>query len=226
MRKTILFGVIIFLVGLISCEKDNVTKQVDSTVYDTIKPLDYFPAYPGSYWIYNSNDTLKVADQYEKCIYNSSGFDGENYDTLILPKLLSNKIYNLGDSSSFVKGYSITKAKNSGYRDPAFKYILSETEGKEFRIGGNWQIHTITGKTIKTDTSIIIGSKQYNNVLITIEFDYGCFLYGNIPVVDSCAYKREYYAKDIGLIKRESTAYLPKAHWSTDFELKEFKINK
>ena len=33
--------------------------------YKIVEPLDYFPAYPCSYWVYSSGDTLKVNDKYE-----------------------------------------------------------------------------------------------------------------------------------------------------------------
>ncbi len=224
MRRTIIFGVIIVLIGLISCEKDKEIKPIESVAYDTIIPLDYFPAYPGSYWIYDNNDTLKVADQYEKYIFNSAEYDEvPDYDTLILPKLILNGVFNPTDTFAYVNGYSISKERISDYRDPAFKYILSETEDSTFAIGGRFQIHQIIGKTIKTDTSIIIGSATYDNVLITIELDLACHEQGGYPI-DSCAYKREYYAKGIGLIKRESGGYIPDENWTTDFELKEYNI--
>lgn len=219
-------GAISFLIGLMSCVKDNPTKPDTNIVYDTIKPLDYFPAFPGSYWVYDSNDTLKVAEDYELYVFNSAGYTAEpDYDTLVLPKLRSNRIYNSGDSCAFVNGYSISKGENSETRDPSFKSILSETEGSTFTIGGRWQYHQIMGKTIKTDTSIMIGDTKYDKVLITIEFDVACNEQGGYPV-DSCAYKREYYAKGIGLIKRESGGYIPNENWITDFELKEYDIKK
>ena len=44
MRKTIIvFGVIVVLIGLISCNKEDKPKPQVGVVYDTIKPLDYFP---------------------------------------------------------------------------------------------------------------------------------------------------------------------------------------
>src|SRR5690554_623931 len=138
MRKTIIFGLITVLVGLISCEKDKETKPNDNIVYDTIKPLDYFPAFPGSYWIYDNNDTLKVADQYEKYIFNSAGYTAEpDYDTLILPKLILNGIYNGVDTFAYVKENSISKKSNSNYRDPAFQELFNVNEGGQFVFQGH-----------------------------------------------------------------------------------------
>ncbi|HON18674.1 MAG TPA: hypothetical protein PK990_05840 [Salinivirgaceae bacterium] len=214
------------MIGVISCEKDNTTKTNDSVAYDTIKPLEYFPAFPGSYWIYDNNDTLKVADHYEMYVFNSAGYTAEpDYDTLILPKLILNGIYNRPDTFAYVNGYSISKAKESGYRDPAFKELLSLTEGAEFIIGGADQGHRITGKTIKVDTTIYIGTTEYRNVIVTIQFDYACVLGpGNSP--ENCATLREYYAKDVGLIKRERKNFPINTDFVKDIELIKFLINK
>jgi hypothetical protein len=222
--KTIkIFVLLSFFLGFISCDKDNVEKPDE---YKTIVPLDYFPAFPGSYWVYDNGKTLKVADQYEKYIFNSAHYSASpKYDTLLLPKLILNGFFNSNDSFAYVNEYAITKANISSYKDPAFKCILSEFEDSIFEIGGRDQIHKIVGKTIKKDTSIIINSRKYENVLITIELDLSCNEQGGYPV-DSCAYKREFYAKGIGLIKRESGSYIPVNKWTTDFELKEYHIEK
>lgn len=222
MRDTIIFGVLLVLIGIISCKKDNEIKPNDSVVYDTIKPLEYFPAFPGSYWIYDNNDTLKVADQYEKYIYNSAGYTAPpDYDTLILPKLILNGIYNKPNEFAYVKEYSISQANGSDYRDPPFKTLLSLTEGSEFTIGGSYQNHAITGKTVKVDTVINIGATEYRNVIITIHFDVA---FNMSP--EDCAHVREYYAKDVGLIKRETRNYPVETEFVTEIELVDYKINK
>lgn len=226
MKRILFFTIIVILIGFNSCHKDNDTTYnsiYNNVIIGTIKPLDYFPAFPGSYWVYNIDDSLKVADDYKKYIFNSNAYDeSEDYDTIYFPKLLTKNVYNPGDSCSYVNGYSISKAQNSSYKDPAFKYILSETEGSTFIITAPWQNHQIIGKTINIDTSIIVGNTTYVSVLVTIELDMACS--GQYPM-DSCAYKREYYAKGVGLIKRESGGYIPNDNWTTDFELKEYYIN-
>jgi hypothetical protein len=226
MRKIFAFGIITLLIGLISCEKDNETKPLNGVLYDTINPLDYFPAYPGSYWIYDSHDTLKVADQYEMYIFNSAGYSAEpNYDTLILPKLILNGVFNQPDSFAYVYEYSISQSSGSHYRDPAFKQILSLTEGSEFNIGGAILGHKITGKTIKVDTIMNIGTTKYENVIITIQFDYAC-VSGTGSSPEDCATLREYFAKDIGLIKRETRNYPIETAFLKDIELIKFEIKK
>ena len=226
MKKTFILVLITILIGLISCKRNNIEQNDNDITYDTIMPMDYFPAFPGSYWIYDNNDTLKVANVYEKYIFNSAEYDAvPDYDTLILPKLILNGIYNSPDTFAYVNGYSISKSEGSSYRDPAFKEILSLTEGSEFTIESGYQEHKITGKTIKVDTAIYIGTTKYENVIITVQFDYACVSYtGGTP--EDCATLREYYAKNIGLIKREKRNYPSDTDFVKEFEIKEYEINK
>ena len=225
MKTTFIFGALIVLIGMLSCGKDNKTKLQHTVTYDTIKPLEYFPAFPGSIWIYDNNDTLKV-DKYEQYIFNSAGYTSQPvFDTLILPKLILNRIYNQEDSFAYVKEYSISKSSMSNYRAPAFKELLSLTEFAEFVIGGAIQGHRITGKTIKVDTTIFIGAKKYEDVIMTIQFDYAC-VSGSGRSPEKCATLREYYAKDVGLIKRESRSNPFQSDFIKDFELVKYEINK
>ncbi len=224
MKKTIILGIFALLLGLSACEKADQTTLNDKVIYETVKPLDYFPAFPGSYWVYDSNDTLKVADQYEKYIFNTAAYDAvPDYDTLMLPKLILNGVLNAPDTFAYVNEYSISKAKTSHYKDPAFKTLLSLTEGAEFAIGGAIQGHKITGKTIKVDTTITVGNTVYEDVIVTIQFDDAC-VNGTGGTPEDCATMKIYFAKDIGLIKREKRN--ESLDFVTDIELVEYKINK
>lgn len=206
------------------CEKETKPKPVISgEIYDTIKPSEYFPAYPGSYWVYDNNDTLKVADQYQKYIFNSAGYSAEpDYDTLILPKLILNGIFNSGDKYAFVKDNSISKRSNANYRDPAFQELFSISEGGRFIFQAKHAgtSHYCCGETIKKDTTISIGNKTYENVIITIHYDE---YWMESPFV--CGYKKEYYAKNIGLIKREIRNYPLETKFRTVLVLDEYFIN-
>ena len=223
MKTTFIWGALAVFIGLLSCEKD---KPENVIIYDTIMPLEYFPAFPGSYWIYDNGDTLIVTGQYEKYVFNSAGYSAEpDYDTLMLPKLILNGIFNSPDTFAYVKEYSISKPRQGDYRDPAFKSILSLKEGAEFTIGGAVQGHKITGKTIKADTTIFIGSKEYNNVIMTIHFDYAC-VSGTGGTPEDCATIREYYARNVGLIKREKRNYPVETDFVKEIELIKYDIKK
>lgn len=187
---------------------------------ETVYPLPYFPAYPGSYWIYQNNLTLRVADQYEEYIFNKNSYDDvPDYDTLLLPKLIANGIFNGPDSFAYVKEYSISKAKNSGYRDPAFYGILSEEEGARFPITGSFGGYQTIGKTIKVDTTITVNDVEFQHVIIVIRYDAACPMSNEV-----CATQKEYYARDVGLIRRENREY-PNGMVTT-LELVDYKINK
>ncbi len=85
--------------GFIACEGDDfVFPEPFSTHrpvpdYDTILPKEYFPVFPGSYWVYNNTDTLRVMEDYQLCIYNVAHFtEPARYDTVVLPKFYPNSI--------------------------------------------------------------------------------------------------------------------------------------
>lgn len=185
-------------------------------VYDTIKPLDYFPAFPGSYWIYNNGDTLRVEDNYKLCIYNHAYYlYPPDFDTLYLPKFLPNSIY--GDV--FIMGYSITN--HGSYKDPPFRGILSETEGGCFYVASLVD-SKVEGMTIKKDTSIMINNITYNNVIITIQY--------NTRFISPCSPEvyagvKEYYAKGIGLIRREVRNFPFDTIYRVDCELLDYNIS-
>lgn len=220
MKKFSAFGIIALSLVLLACNKFNWKSQIE-----TEEPLSYFPAYPGSYWVYDNNETLRVADQYELYVFNTNGYTAEpKYDTLKLPKLLKNVFFNPLDNETYVKGYSLSKSNTANYKDPSFKFILHTTEDKEFSIGAAIQDRKITGKTIKTDTSIYIGNTFYQDVIVTVQFDYACVNHTN-GSPEECATLREYYAKDVGLIKRELKNYNTNNQFVTDFELNSYFIN-
>jgi len=56
--------IILIFVFLFACKKDIPVTEPDPVNnmngYDTLKPLNYYPVYPGSYWRYLENDTDTV----------------------------------------------------------------------------------------------------------------------------------------------------------------------
>ncbi len=227
MKAKLLFCFFLATIFLGSCSKEDDIITDNGLSYDTIKPLDYFPAFPGSYWIYDNNDTLKVADQYQMFIFGLNEIDPAYYDTLLLPKLESSNIYNTDDSYGFVRRYEITAPSGAAYiQGPIYRGILSTKEDSIFIYGPSIQGHYPMAKTIKVDTSIYIGSKEYKNVIITIHWDDACISggYGNSP--EDCATLREYYGKDVGLIKREHRYYPNETLFTIHFELVDYYINK
>jgi len=62
----ILFTVVI---NLFSCEKENGPGPADN--FDTKFPREYLPAYPGSWWVYQTGDTLRTKEDYQLFTYRS-----------------------------------------------------------------------------------------------------------------------------------------------------------
>ena len=185
-----------------------------------IAPLEYFPAYPGSYWIYSNEDTLRVNAYYEKCIYKSSDFDAApQYETLLLPQLSENDIF----GSCFVKGYSITNHSGLSH-DGYFREILNINEGGSFYITSSYSGHQNVGKTIKKDTTIVLNGVTFENVIITLQYDSYFINMGETPI--ECAHIKEYYAKDVGLIRRDIRNYPIESDFHISFELVKYAIQK
>lgn len=69
--------------------------------YDTIFPSDYFPAYPGSYWMYDNNETLKVDSEYIFYKYYKPDCSNE-MDSVYLPRMNKSTMFNSGDNFVYV----------------------------------------------------------------------------------------------------------------------------
>jgi hypothetical protein len=80
------------------------------------------------------------------------------------------------------------------------------------------------GKTINADTTIYIGTTKYENVIMIIQYDYGCVSSFGSP--EHCANTREYYAKNVGLIKRERRNSIIDTDFVKEIELIDYEIKK
>lgn len=212
-------------VGFIACESEDdfVFPEPFSTPrpvpavpdYDTILPKEYFPAFPSSSWIYNNSDTLRVMEDYQLCIYNVAHFtEPARYDTVVLPKFYPNSIF----GAVFIWGYSVSKSSGS-YREPAWRGILSESLGQQFYQSASESGNQNIGLTIAVDTSITVNGVTYNDVIVTI-------LYNRIFMLppEMCFYRKEYFARGVGLIKREETDYPISIEISSVLELTDYNI--
>ena len=197
-----------FLIGLFfisiffyACRKD---EFVD---YKIIEPLQYFPVYPGSFWIYNTGDTMKIYDAYQSSGIIEYSQKGEE-TILVLPKLIANQTFN--NTDVFINEYSYIGTSNWRF--------LSLIEGEQYAISNYYQGHQQFRKTIKVDTSIIIGNRVYQDVIIIAEYESACG-YG-----EGCYELKDYFAKDVGLIKREYKNWQDSLFYSVS-ELEGYFIN-
>ncbi|MBP1644647.1 MAG: hypothetical protein H6Q16_222 [Bacteroidetes bacterium] len=214
-------------IGFIACdgEDDFVFPEPFSTPrpspavpdYDTILPKEYFPAFPGSYWVYNNTDTLRVMEDYQLYIYRRYlDYYGVEYvdDTIVLPKFYPNSIY--GDV--LILRYEISNFRGS-HNEPAWKGILSETLGGVFYQSASEFGNQNIGMTVAVDTTIIVNGVTYNDVIVTVLYNRAFMLPPEL-----CFYYRDYYAKGVGLIKREETDYPPSSEVRVLFELTDYNI--
>lgn len=267
----LLFGILFFN----SCKEDPIP--------DTIYPKDYFPVYPGSWWLY-SNGELKTT---------SSGYVLHVYEADIASPYETEETFVPYWDGHFVYGYSITQNST----EFPLKQMLHESKN-EVWVVGRFEGVDILRKTTSKDISVDIVQYPYNDPencdtltdlievyvsdstwemgqvptcanlencdTVFIEdpdngiiyplfyewqmlYDYDTIFditiincdsirtYDSVIVVreyiedldfDTCWISKEYYAKNIGLIKREIGSCADGSVSMTDFEIIKYFINK
>ncbi len=212
---------ILIAVIFVSCKKENDNNNITSisSVYDTIYPLSYFPAFPGSYWIYSNDDTLKIEDNYELYYYDKSYFDqAPDYDTVYLPKFKINSIFNSSSpDEKYIHVYKY-EIENFSYR-LLFRSIMSETLGNRFPVAENFGGHSPYAITTTVDTSMQIENNYYPKVLIVSYYTEPTDTNSHV-----FPYRHDYFAKNIGLIMRDHKYYQDTA-FITDYTLTSYMIN-
>lgn len=81
------------LISLTACRKDHcATLHEENFSYDTIYPTNWFPAYPGSYWVYNDSITIQVDPLWHefqvKEYQSNDGCGILETDQVFLPKII------------------------------------------------------------------------------------------------------------------------------------------
>jgi hypothetical protein len=178
----------LFVILLISC--DNPPNSSEPPVYDTLFPLSYFPAYPGSYWKYvdiNGDTTVSSTDS----VYHLDSYQ-------VYPDLPVNYAIVPVYDGKPVWGYSLhSESPSSSLFHEKLRPVL-----KTGPINTYWDIYhdhlfSTRRMLVATDTTVVIGSTSYYPTLVVMEYwlDESFFFQDTL-------YKR-YYALDVGLIKEE-----------------------
>ena len=164
-----------------SCKKDDAL----SIVY----PKEYLPAYPGSIWYYSNGDVSKVHTNYVAHRYQPY-INSTEYTTEKLVPFIDNK---------YLYGYDITQNSMSY----PLKILLSESVNKP------WIVDTVGAEKIyretiqKIDSMYLrfpsdenpLDSALYYDILEVVEY---------LGSLDNTKWNsKEYYSKNIGLIKVE-----------------------
>ena len=78
-----------------SCRKDDCDKQTVITAsYDSIRPHDYFPAYPGSWWEYDNSERIETKADWQLFsyrIYTHDNCGSYSTDSIYLPVVIDEK---------------------------------------------------------------------------------------------------------------------------------------
>lgn len=183
--QTRVFLLVIIFSLILGCDKEN-----KNTLEPQI-PGEYFPAFPNTWWKYRKYNSeiikYEISDKYEECegklrpIFLNAGkcIQGESivfgYNGPGLWAVAESPIYSLDIDREMVCPYSFVTFKESILMGPSVEEI-------SFR-----------RVLIKKDTNIAIGNTNYKNVILVKEFSLHNSLHLYI----------DYFAKDIGLIKRD-----------------------
>lgn len=193
----ILFSALL-IVGDFSCGKEK-NPQPQPKAYDTAHPHPVFPAWPGSYWVYNTGDTLKALD-YKLLTYNKAAYDAApEYDTLVVVRLKVKNIFNLPDTFAFLKNDELSRPRGASYRQSFFSPLFSKNPGI-FYTSEPWQGHAMVGETIATDTSVQVGLLGFEKVIVVQWFDN---LVAQMMGKEQAVFQREFWVENVGLIRRD-----------------------
>lgn len=229
MIRNINLGLLILIISFSACKKDDIDnsdQQVDSlnskiAGFDTIRPLEYFPSYPSSYWVYNNTDTVKVYDDYQ--LYIPKDSNNLDFEGAFLPKLEPNDIY----GENFIYEYSIPYyMDNIFYNGIRFCNFLSEKLDSHYLIKYISSSRDISGTTTVVDTTITVKGVEYNDVIMTIHYNGIGVSYEGF-YIDEIMESREFYAKGVGLIKKDKNlGDFDEIEWEPIYELTSYHINK
>lgn len=184
---------LVFLFNLSGCDKNDDSEIIEETSCTNQQiPGEYFPAFPKSYWNYfNYNNELvrfEISTDYQEC-------EGEcrpvftNLNKCIQGNSLIQRFYaGLGTSAT------VNSPIYSTIIDSILVCPISFSTFKQQDAFLGQEDVRYRRTATKSDTTIIVNEVNYSNVLIVYEFDR----------FDSLHRYYDYFAKDIGLIKRDS----------------------
>lgn len=182
---------IMFLYNLSSCTKEN-SQIADNKCTNPQLPGDYFPAYPKSWWnYYDSNNELvefKISTDYQEC-------EGKC-------RPVFTNINKCIQGNSLIQRNYMGQGCYGAFESPIYSTIIGSVlicpiSFATFKQNDSFlQMDEIwfRRKATTIDTSITINGMTYTNVLII--YEYSTF--------DSLHRYYDYFAENIGLIKRDS----------------------
>lgn len=187
-----LLVIIFLLLNITSCEKDDLTGDENTKCTDKQYPGEYFPAYPKSWWNYSNfnNETVKyeISSEYQNCEGKCRPVF-KNINKCIQGNSLIQRFYTGLGTSSIIDSPIYSTTKDSILICPISFSTFKEQDA--FLLPEDIPYRR---KTTTIDTTITVNSQNYTNVLIVYEYNK----------FDSLHRYYDYFAKDVGLIKRDS----------------------
>ena len=180
------------------------------TSYDTIAPGDYFPIFPGSYWIYDNSDTIKCFQEY-KLIGLGHKYTGLSQthgdppndpsfpvDSIYIPSVYASSL-NV-DYDFYYYSIQVDKRLNLTRYLP----IVSEEYGFQIKQwdDGRYDYDYNSISILTVDTSQHLNNTLFEDVIVAEHFNMPNLI-GDFNSNYSFVTKKLYFAKDIGLIKSE-----------------------
>ncbi|NOZ47790.1 MAG: hypothetical protein GXO79_13565 [Chlorobi bacterium] len=246
-----------------------ITGCIKEAKYETLYPKAYFPAYPGSYWIYSNGQTKTTDAYYRLHTINSTDYYVPVYEGEIVNgyKVGDKEIINFDGNpwvvGSFDDGNILRKIETLDTtilitQFPYYNSTLCDTileEITEIPIDTLLNLvqviscdgyencdtvlincddphacdtlyYTLTEEIVYYDTTftdtIITGCDSisiYDSVIVVKEYS------ANMDELN-CWFYKDYYAKNIGLVKREVASCSDSTGFITEFELVKYHINK
>ena len=187
----LLFMITIHLVGC-SKEDDIHLEEENVECINPELPGDYFPAYPKSWWNYSdlNNEVfeIEISSNYQECEGKCRPVL-ENINKCIQGNSLIQRFYAGQGTSGIIESPIYSTVLDSVLVCPI---SFATFEEQDAFLGSSDVRYRRKATTI--DTTISVNSSTYDNVLVMYEYHQ----------FDSLHRYYDYFAKDIGLIKRDS----------------------
>lgn len=201
----------LFIVSIVGCFLCATSCKVEEEP-EYILPGDYFPAYPGSFWDYTNGSRVIVEKNYVLHSYQPDISNPQKTAEKYVPVIDGNYLYK----------YSITQASTKY----PLKKLLDETSKEKWLVNEINNVKTFR-QVVETIDSMYINfppftqntdSTKYKDILVVVEF------------IDTLKADRwhvkEYYAKNIGLIRRELDNPLDENAAIVEKEIQRYFIDK
>jgi hypothetical protein len=206
---------LLFILVFFSCRKDEV---VSDPAENYTQPCSFFPAHPGTWWTYDTYEGGNVTFEIDSYAHQVKDFYLPYFNNLDC-YIKGCDFYHSSYSGLGVSGYHhapiiLETFGNSGFQTVSTVFfttlfINEYTAGGVQSIDYRRELYTL-------DTTITnLNGQTFNNVLIMKEFN----------VEDSTHYFLEYFANNIGLIKRDSINSLDTTNLIEILTLNQYFIN-